>query len=232
MNAVYSKEYEDFCRDMEAFCTQERCDAEPYENSVEGGYRFVTWVYHGENAASVLKNELLDADGHLCSRWYTRESKDVVLGVVHHANGRDYLLFRCGLYGYSVLDRQARTVFRYLPASSFNPMAAGFQETFIWCKPFYDPKSNLMAVEGCLWAAPSSVIVLDFSKPMQAQETWVDVNDWIEDKDDGEYLILDFVRWDDDGLVVRASFEEDTNDMTIPFERIFTALKKGGMPVS
>ena len=43
----------------------------------------------------------------------------------------------------------------------------------------FDKESDLLAVEGCLWAATYSVIVLNFKDPMKIveQDRWVDLSD-------------------------------------------------------
>ena len=66
----------------------------------------------------------------------------------------------------------------YIPAQSYGKYPEEFEETFLWCKCYYNPVNDLLAVDGCYWACPYSLIVLDFSHPMTAVEAedWADVS--------------------------------------------------------
>ena len=53
----------------------------------------------------------------------------------------------------------------------------------------------MLAVEGCFWASPYSIIVLDFSNAMEIVET----NKWFNLCDEEQEL--DFVKWTENELV-------------------------------
>ncbi|MDV0447068.1 hypothetical protein MsAg5_09410 [Methanosarcinaceae archaeon Ag5] len=116
--------------------------------------------------------------------------------LLHHQNGHDYLLFTKDLYGYSVLDLTTLQDFNYFPAGSF-PTG----ETFIWCDIHYNPANNMMAVSGCFWACPSSIVLVDFSNPM-AVSPQVDVNEFINQGYE-RYDDIDFVAWDGLDLILK-----------------------------
>ena len=120
--------------------------------------------------------------------------------IIHHANGRTYLLYYEDLYGYSVLDLLSMQSVHYIPQESHETDKSRFRETVIWVVPHYDPESSLLAVEGCIWAAPYTVLVVDFSDPMKIAEAvhWLDLNG---DIDSGHYDEINFNEWNDDSLV-------------------------------
>ena len=120
--------------------------------------------------------------------------------IIHHANGRTYLLYYEDLYGYSVLDLSSMQSVHYIPQESHETDKSRLRETVIWVVPHYDPESSLLAVEGCIWASPYTVLVVDFSDPMKIAEAghWLDLNG---DIDSGYYDEINFIEWNDDSLV-------------------------------
>jgi hypothetical protein len=73
--------------------------------------------------------------------------------------------------------------------------------------------NDLLAVDGCYWACPYSLIVLDFSHPMTAVEAedWADVFQYCGNHPDLDDI--DFVGWEGNDLVCKATGEtpEDFN---------------------
>ena len=72
------------------------------------------------------------------------------------------------------------------------------------------PGTDLLAVTGWIYACPYSTIVLDFSCPFQPQppERWLDLRH-VVDPDDTRFDDIEFVRWDNDGLLLRGCDTED-----------------------
>ena len=60
----------------------------------------------------------------------------------------------------------------------------------------------MLAVEGCYWACPFGLHLVDFSEPMR-ESKWVDVIDLL-DGDYDNYDGAEFVRWDGGALVLKA----------------------------
>ena len=118
-----------------------------------------------------------------------------------HQNGHEYFLFTKGLYGYSVLDLTTMLDFHFYPDESFPT-----RETFIWCDAHYNPKNNILAVGGCYWACPSSVVLADFSEPMK-EALQVDVNDFYNNND--HYDNIDFVAWECTDLILKMSSQTE-----------------------
>lgn len=126
-------------------------------------------------------------DGELCRlfkngefvyEWKNIDGHSRFMTIISHSNGNKYLVFDEDLYGYSVLDLTTKKSVHYIPYQSYQE-DEDFVETFIWCQVHYDSDSNLLAVEGCYWACPYTLIILDFSEPMGIVESnnWLDVPD-------------------------------------------------------
>ena len=125
--------------------------------------------------------------------------------MIHHTDGQDYFIFDEDLYGYSVLRLSDLASVHYIPAESCGNYTGKFEETFIWFNCYYNPENNMLAVNVCIWSAPSSVIVMDFSDPMRIVEAkeWSDV--YISCMDDYYDLDdIDFVRWQGSKLICKA----------------------------
>lgn len=117
--------------------------------------------------------------------------------LIHHSNGKDYILFRRDLYGHSVLELKTLRDFHYYPACHLKKEG---DETFIWCDPVYNPKNNLMAVFGCYWACPYDLVLLDFSNPFTPAENQV----CISFKKDIEDILDKGYSWQKNTLVIKS----------------------------
>ncbi len=151
-------------------------------------------------------------DGEICRlyrndkfifEWKNIDAHSRMITIINHSDGNKYLLFDEDLYGYSVLNLETLQCVHYIPEESYRE--DDIEETFIWCIPHYDKDSDLIAVEGCMWASPYSVIVLDFSHPMNIVKAseWYDLWQEREPFDYDEYvgdLDLNFVSWEIDTL--------------------------------
>jgi hypothetical protein len=84
------------------------------------------------------------------------------LNLVKHRNGKDYLVYRKDLYGYSIYDVADKKNVDYFPRKSLDG-----GETFIWCSVTYCAVNDVLAVDGCYWACPYGFIFYDFSNPME-----------------------------------------------------------------
>ena len=137
----------------------------------------------------------------LVFEWRYIGGHDRKASIIHHANGKTYLVYYENLYGYSVLDFSDLKTVNYIPKESAIH-DEHFEETFIWVIPHYDPGSNLLAVEGCVWAAPYSIIVLDFCDPMRIIEAnkWTDL-DYDQTKDSYLEIYDEFKTWTQDALI-------------------------------
>lgn len=185
-----------------------------YDRTVElaEGFTASSRVYEGlvENFRILAsENELRDGS-RVIYTWRNLNIDGAFCYLFRHANGSHYLVFRRGLYGYSVYEVESGREMHYIPSQAYPGDGEKFQETFIWTDAHYDPQSSLLAVDGCFWAAPSSVIVLDFADPLREQpaETWFDAHE-IVDSEWETYEDFNFDGWRLEELVLRASHVEN-----------------------
>ena len=170
------------------------------------------------------ENTLLGKDGKVLFLWRDTDDEGEFASLIHHANGKHYLVFRFNLYGYGVLELESEQDMRYLPLQSFPAERENLEETFIWTGVNYDPRSNLLAVSGCYWACPFSTIVLDFTNPLieQPTENWLDVRSII-DPGYEIYDDIDFVSWENGEL--RLKGEGEPREIRLTVEQLREALE-------
>lgn len=181
------------------------------EKELENGYsvRYYDYAYE-ENRKPGWAPEngeicRLYHSGKIIYEWKNTDGKSRMANIIHHSDGNDYFVFDEDLYGYSVLNLKSMKSMHYIPAESYTEPSSEMQETFIWCDCFYNPGTNRLAVNGCFWACPYNVIVLDFSNPMNPieAEDWIDVYSACSagNKDIGD---IEFVQWKDSKMICRA----------------------------
>ena len=145
--------------------------------------------------------------------WKNIYDKSRYATIIKHSDGNKYLLFSIDLYGYSVLNLKTLKCINYIPSKS----RLDNKETFIWCGVNYNPKNNLLVVSGCYFASPYSLIVLDFTKPMEI----VDSSNWLNLP--SKYYELgcdiDFKCWKDNKLVCILDGDKD-NILTIDIDEL------------
>lgn len=142
--------------------------------------------------------DLLDGSGRLLYTIRNLNEAGEFFRVIRHGDGREYLVFRRDLYGYSVFCMNTMEDFHFIPEKSF---LGG--ETFIWTDVFYNKENGLLAVSGCFWACPCGILLVDFSQPLQGVGEWVDVQGQLEGGYD-RYDDLFFLEWRGTDLVLRA----------------------------
>lgn len=188
-----------------------RFDEPEREKELESGY-LVRYYYYAdeenrEPGHAPVDGEIcrLFKDDRMVFEWKNTDGNSRMACIIHHADGNTYFVFDENLYGYSVLNLDSLQCMHYIPSESYGKYPEEFEETFIWCDCFYNPENSLLAVDGCFWACPWDVIVLDFKDPMTA----VEPKDWfsiygrcrkgLPDLDD-----VEFDSWDGDTLVCKA----------------------------
>jgi len=187
-----------------------KCNFDKIEDikKLDDGYYINTYtvkgnfdIYDDTKECEGYIDRLYNDKNKLIYEWKSTYHKSRVSNIIHHSNNKNYLIFTEELYGYSVLELDTLKSVHYIPEISFFYRNENFEETFIWCDFHYNNKNNYLAIEGCIWGAPYSVIVIDFSNPLEIQEEfkWVDIHNII-DSDFQKYLDIDFKRWDEDNL--------------------------------
>ena len=217
MNYYETDAYRQKVNLLEAQLFSKNCPDEPERvTELENGYR-VTYDYYSDTQHCLPG--YAPAEGEICRFYHQNElvftwkntyGRSRMAKLIHHSNGNDYFVFDEDLYGYSVLDLKTLECMHYLPAESYREPPEASEETFLWCDCFYNPQTDLLAVEGCYWAAPYGVIVVDFRRPMIAAEPgqWTDVYE-IHREAYPDLSEISFEKWDGRTLVCKASFADE-----------------------
>jgi hypothetical protein len=100
---------------------------------------------------------------------------------VQHLNGSEYLLCAEDYQGYSIINLNSQKQHIYFPE-------AGYEGTgFCWTKVYPSPDGLVLAVDGCYWACPYELVILDFRNPEMLPypervrfEMLVDCDGWID----------------------------------------------------
>lgn len=232
MNAVNSKAYQEWQSNCQALFTPEHRHPESDRTvQLEDSYSVRLEAYQGKmgewNLLRLSVNTLFDPNGRAVFTWRNLNDPGFA-SLFRHANGKRYLVFRVGLYGYSVLELESGKEFHYIPSEAYPQDGEEFRETFIWAEASYDPKSNLLAVCGCIWAAPYSTIVLDFSDPFAEQpvERWLDIHELVDPTYD-LYCHMEFARWENGMLCLNCDrvSDDQTEEIRLPAESLKEKLK-------
>ena len=147
-----------------------------------------------------------------------------------HANGNHYLVFREDLYGYSVLEVETGRTMHYIPEKSWPLDGRQGEETFIWTNVAYDAATNLLAVWGCYWACPNSMVFLDFSDPLSEQDCgcWVEMHE-IMDPDYDLFDDIDMINWNVRGWTCfecTSATDAGRTEELVPQEKILDAVRR------
>jgi len=166
---------------------------------------------------------LIDGNENVVAKWRSIDNDGDFYRVIKHRNGKDYLIFRQDLYGYSVLDISARKIMQFFSETSLN------SETFIWTDVNYNHITSVLAVGGCYWACPNSTLLFSFDDPMSENQKYVDLIECFEGGYDN-YDSVDFLRWNGRDLIVaRYVLETKANEESVikADEYLFWLSEKG-----
>ena len=207
-NVAYTKEYKDYLAQIDRYLFRQDCFVEEMREEL-GNITVVTRDFrctdHPEYPYKLngSENDVI-MNGNIIYSFRTHNDSGHFWRISHQ-NGRQYLAFKQDLYGYSVLDIEAGRDYQYYPKGSF-PMG----ETFIWAIFYYNPRNNILAVDGCYWACPPSIVLADFADPME-DLVYIDINDH---NGDG-YQDIEFARWDGTDLVCRLRGKKSGTEVII-----------------
>ncbi|MCI8303727.1 MAG: hypothetical protein HFF52_03770 [Lawsonibacter sp.] len=234
MNVYHTAQYQAYRQRCGfVFSEEHRSELPGKTQALSGGYSVRTDYYTGhlEYQICAARHQLLDSGGRVVYTWDNLDFDGEFCALISHANGNQYLVFREDLYGYSVLEVETGENLHYIPEKSWPLDGRMGQETFIWTGADYDPETNLLAVWGCYWACPGSMVFLDFSNPLSEQDCscWVEMHEMI----DPDYELFDeieLVRWNVRGWTGFrcTSAVEDTSweEELVPREKILDAVRK------
>lgn len=150
--------------------------------------------------------KMLQRDGaicHLCKNGKKiSEWNGKIVKIINHSDRTNHLIFDEYLYDYSVLNLSNLKFMYYLQMKSYLWQEDRIQETFIWCDVHYDKYHNYLAVEGCIWAIPYSVIIIDFNNFMEftSASKWFDIKKMI-DSNYEKYDNIDVKEWTKAGII-------------------------------
>jgi len=141
---------------------------------------------------------------------------------IEHPNSNEYLICGEDYQGYTIINLTQEVVQNYLPPEGLTGGA------FCWVAYYPSPDNLILAVEGCIWAAPFEIRFYDLSNPDSLpllQLAWIDdlvkVIGW-ETNDTfvapyGYYMRkLDGVRYDD--LSEEEQYELDRNALLLSYD--------------
>ena len=216
MNYYGTEKYKERMKDLdEQIFSKIRFDEPEREKELGSGYTVRYYYYADEQNC---KPGYAPVDGEICRlfkddslifEWKNTDGHSRMANIISHSDGNMYFVFDEDLYGYSVLNLESLQCMHYIPAESYGKYPEEFKETFIWCEYFYNPENDLLAVDGCFWACPGDVIVLDFKDPM----TPVEPEEWFSiyrrcGCDDPDLDDIEFESWDGNTLVCKATGAE------------------------
>ena len=224
-NIAYTKEYADSVRYYENALFEAENLREETHKRINDEMSVYTRDYVKENFDDKLCNcsYRLSGSDHIIYRngekiyIYKALNRGTIYSVFTHQNGHKYLVFTKDLYGYSVLDLNTMQIFDYFPAASLHQDT----ETFIWCNLHYNAENNMAAVEGCFWAAPSGVLLTDFTDPMK-QAPQIDVNHKIYEEDNE----VNFISWNRTDLILSVGYSDDEIQKVITSDEYMSWLKQ------
>ena len=214
VNAAYTPEYLARRRAWAGLFARDNFQEEEMV-PLSGGYRLVTRSYAGVINGCRLtgsRNILWDRSGKRLGFFETHDDEGEFAEIISHRNGREYLIFRRELYGYSVLDLHSGEEFHFVPRA----MLEG-RETFIWTGVCYNPENNILAVSGCFWACPWGTLLLDFSNPM-TETGWADIHAAL-DAGYERYDDMEFRMWRGTDLILDCRNQRDGQVEEVVLER-------------
>ena len=230
MNVYHTPQYQKF-RQEHAFLFSEDCLCQRpgKEPELPQGWTVRTSRYQG-GVCRAARHQLLDSGGQVVYTWDNINDDGEFYQLLPHANGNHYLVFREDLYGYSVLEVETGRTMHYIPEKSWPLDGRQGKETFIWTNVAYDAATNLLAVWGCCWACPNSMVFLDFSDPLSEQDCgcWVEMHE-IMDPDYDLFDDIEMTNWNVRGWTCFqcTSATEDAGWMEelVPQEKILDAVR-------
>ena len=172
--------------------------------NLSGGYEIIKDAYRlGATSFSGGEYTLFDASKTQIISWRCIDDRAEFFSLIHHADGKFYLVFRQDLYGYSVLELDRGRIMRFVP----DAWTLG-KESFIWGGVHYLRDWDALAVSGCYWGAPNGVHLVSFAEPMSEEQRYVDVLDCMQGGYD-IYEQADFAGFEGNKLSLKC-FRADT----------------------
>ncbi len=145
--------------------------------------------------------------------------------IIEHSSGHRYLWYHTDLYGISFVDIDTLQAYSYIPEGLQHDYRSELGESFIITDVHYDRSTDLVAYGGCRWAGPGEVFVGDLKAPLAFDPVLTDLRAFA-DPDNELCCDLDFVRWENDAVVIINSDEHKECRITIDEIRKLREQKK------
>lgn len=202
-NIAYSIEYQEYRKTFD-YVFQERYKTKSEEVPLTDGKHILRISYFNDESCEYSKYQVQTSETEVFDNNFNKvaEFRNInhsvnFYSVVEHSNGKNYLIFSIDLYGYSVMNLENYHVYNFVPEESFK----GEVETFIWTDVCYSKKNNIIAVDGCYWACPSSAEFFDFSTPENLPYEKILSSFDMEGQLNIDTDVIP-VRWNNDGSIV------------------------------
>ena len=209
MNYYGSEEYNQLIKELDKL-VYSKCNLtkETSKKVLDDNYSIKYYYYKDIDSNKDGEICRLYKDDDLVYEWKNIYGKSRFATIINHSDSNKYLVFDEDLYGYSVLNLKTLDCIHYIPSES----RLDNKETFIWCNVNYNQKNNLLVVSGCYWATSYSLIVLDFTKPMEI----IEYSNWLNlpSKYYELGMDIDFKYFDNNKLVCMLDGDKD-NILTI-----------------
>jgi len=224
-NVAYSAEYQSKREEGIAALIRPENLTNVEHTKEENGYsRTITSyeAYHSGYNLSYSHYKVFAPDGSAAHEYICEYGSSFFCKPITHSNDREYLVYKENLYGYSVLDIKSKEAFRYIPAASWKG-----GETFIATGISYNPANDIVAVEGCYWACPAGVFLLEIKDPMKLFSRYLDVHSLLGDYD--KYDDIDFLGWEGTDILLKGyNIEREPDyfceEVRIPQEKYMKAM--------
>ena len=208
LNNYYgSAEWEKNVKEKEKLYTKYNKYVERNEEVLDSDYIVEHNIICDKNNRYIGDKCKLLRNKELIFEWTNYYSKSLLHKIINHNNGKRYFIYNEDLYGYSVVDLDSKEHINYIPYESYlSPSSNQYKDTFIFCDAFYNKYNSKIAIEGCIWAAPYSIIVFDFKNPLDIKtiKEWKDV----QDIESTEYHDIDFFKWKQNNLITKNHKDE------------------------
>jgi hypothetical protein len=100
------------------------------------------------NIDSEYRVEIKRNMGHFMYKWVKKDNTSYLIC------GQDY-------QGYSIVDLEDGTIFDFVPEEAYEGHG------FCWAAIHYSDITDVLVVEGCIWACEYEIVFYDFSKPLE-----------------------------------------------------------------
>jgi hypothetical protein len=206
-NAAYSPEYLDYRNKIinEAYNQKYKTGEETFKKN--DGMKIISKYYLTKDKKYCEFNKIYK-NNNLLHEYFNLYDHSFFCEYIKYSNGSDYIFYKEDLYGYSVFEINTKNVFNYYPTATFKDN----KETFVGLDIHYNINNDIFAVGGCYWACPSDVFLIKINNPMEQFSELINIHKII-DPEYNKYDNIDFVRWENNDIILKLEQKEIINLM-------------------